>query len=146
MAHSWANSSASASVISWRSCKSPARSCNCVEYLPRFFAAIQDSSVWPPAGVGAEGVLDGAGVVAAGVSGGLTFRGVKGDFGALGMILGCTGGGGGASTGTVETRLTLNRGFWTPPPAFLANLGTPLPEFASSMRWNLPNNLLKRAF
>ena len=28
MAHSWANSSASASVISWRSCKSPARSCN----------------------------------------------------------------------------------------------------------------------
>ena len=75
-----------------------------MKYLPRFFAAIQDSSVWPPAGVCTLVFVTVAGVAAAGVSGGLTLRGVRGDFGALGMILGCIGGGGGASTGTVLTR------------------------------------------
>mmetsp|Transcript_7209 Transcript_7209/g.21158 ORF Transcript_7209/g.21158 Transcript_7209/m.21158 type:complete len:673 (-) Transcript_7209:1156-3174(-) len=63
-----------------------------------------------------------------------------------GQIQGGGGAGGGASAGAAETRFTLNNGFGAAPPAFRANLGTPPPALASSMRWKRPSSLLKRAF
>mmetsp|Transcript_12888 Transcript_12888/g.43967 ORF Transcript_12888/g.43967 Transcript_12888/m.43967 type:complete len:211 (+) Transcript_12888:110-742(+) len=160
--HSAMSSAASSSVISTRSWRSPARSRSWASYLPRFLAAIQVSSVWPPAGVGGGG---GPGVY--GVSGGSP-PALKG--GAAGVAGGAGGGGvaakaraflrgGGGDAGATSddgptpetssvcsaTRRTLKRGF-----AFLepwrAKLGSAPPEFCSSIFWKRPRSLLKRAF